>query len=49
MIKLLKNSLKIHIKSLSIQVKLIRNDGIQETVDEKKLSLFIKDKINYEK
>ena len=32
-----------------IQVKLIRNDGIQETVDEKKLSLFIKDKINYEK
>jgi histidyl-tRNA synthetase len=32
-----------------IQVKLIRKDGIQESVDEKTLSLYIKDKINFEK
>ena len=32
-----------------IQVKLIRKDGIQESVDEQTLSLYIKDKINFEK
>jgi len=32
-----------------IQVKLIRDDGIQESVEEKNISLYIKDKINFEK
>ena len=32
-----------------IQVKLMRDDGIQESVEEKNISLFIKDKINFEK
>ena len=32
-----------------IQVKLIRDDGIQTSVKEKNISLYIKDKINFEK
>jgi histidyl-tRNA synthetase len=32
-----------------IQVKLIRDDGIQESVSEKNLSPYVKDKINFEK
>ena len=32
-----------------IQVKLIRDNGIQESVSEKNLSPYIKDKINFEK
>ena len=32
-----------------IQVKLIRDDGIQESIEDKDLSLYIKDKINFEK
>ena len=32
-----------------IQVKLIRDDGIQVSVEEKNISLYVKDKINFEK
>ena len=32
-----------------IQVKLIRDDGIQESVSEKNLSPYVKDKINFKK
>ena len=36
-------------KNKEIQVKLIREDGIQESVEEKNIYLYIKDKINFEK
>jgi histidyl-tRNA synthetase len=32
-----------------IQVKLIRDDGIQESVSEKNIFPYVKDKINFEK
>jgi histidyl-tRNA synthetase len=37
------------VESKIIQVKLIRDNGIQISVDEKNLSLYIKEKINFEK